>query len=62
MRFNRDDIDSVRLEPSVLGGWVIHLVDYDGRTVFFQRHNSYEAACSTLSCFGLRPPPQRLDA
>jgi len=59
---SRNDVDVVRLEASVLGGWITQLIDFDGHTLLFMRHWSYEAACEYLRIFKIEPPPKRMAA
>lgn len=62
MRINKRDIDVVRLEPSVHGGYVVQIIDFDGRTMLFQRSATDADAVTWLRAFGLTPPPESLAA
>lgn len=55
----RADIEHVHMDASRLGGIVVRLVDYDGRTIYFQRVYSLEHAEGCLRAFNIEPPPRQ---
>lgn len=62
MTINKREIDEVRLQPSDLGGFVVHIIGIDDRTLYFKRYPTYADAVVGLRILGIEPPPSILAA